>query len=142
MTGAFLFSPFQSRTPTQRTEGVSLAAGVAEGISGGVEVRSAAVTAGVAEETGVSSARSSPDENWKASTLKATENGRDIVRNAGTWCRRIRTVEPLRRGGEQFHRWDSDRDGSLGTKGEAKRSLLSSRKKKRRPKIVGAVEKM
>ena len=58
-----------------------MAAGVAEGTSGGVEVRSAAVTAGVAEETGVSSARRAPEENWKASTLKPTRNGRDILRD-------------------------------------------------------------
>jgi hypothetical protein len=44
------------------------------------DIAAVAVAAGVAEETAVSAARSTPGENWKASELETTRNGRDRLR--------------------------------------------------------------
>src|SRR5215471_6853051 len=57
-----------SHTPTACTEKGTTGEGVV-------------CAAGVAEGTGVSSARSPPDENSKADTLKAIKDSRDIVRD-------------------------------------------------------------
>src|SRR5947207_11191195 len=61
-------------TPTQRTEGGS-GVGVAVG-----DIPAVAVATGVAEETAVCAARSSPDENCKGSAMKAGRTSRDRVR--------------------------------------------------------------
>src|SRR6266513_3185458 len=61
-------------TPAQRTEGGS-GVGMAVG-----DIPAVAVATGVAEETTVSAARSSPDENCKGSAMKAGRSSRDRVK--------------------------------------------------------------
>src|SRR4030095_8221620 len=68
-------SPFESYPPTQRTAGGS-------GVGGAVgDIPAVPVATGVGAGMGVSSVRSTSDENWKASAVKATRNGSDRLRD-------------------------------------------------------------